>query len=62
MEAQLFQAKMTEIDPSPDRATQRNPTCDIRTVRGGLQTCLHGWHLLDEDQVSRLVLHTAPPV
>jgi hypothetical protein len=27
-----------------------NPTCDIRTYSGGLSTCHHGWHLLDEDQ------------
>ena len=30
--------------------SERNPTCDVRTYRGGLATCLHGWHLLDEEQ------------
>jgi len=27
-----------------------NPTCDIRTYKGGLSTCHHAWHLLDQDQ------------
>jgi hypothetical protein len=57
-----FKPNRCAFAPRGNLITQRNPTCDIRTVRGGLQTCLHGWHLLDEDQVSRLVLHTAPPV
>jgi len=30
--------------------TQRNPTCDLRTYTGGIQTCLDGWRLLDKDQ------------
>lgn len=29
---------------------QRNPTCDLRTYTGGIQTCLDGWRLLDKDQ------------
>ena len=28
--------------PRGDLLAQRNPTCDIRTYKGGLQTCLHG--------------------
>lgn len=31
--------------------SQRNPTCDLRTYTGGIQTCLDGWRLLDKDQV-----------
>ena len=30
--------------------SQRNPTCDLRTYTGGIQTCLDGWRLLDKDQ------------
>ena len=30
--------------PRGDLLAQRNPTCDIRTYTGGLQTCLHGAH------------------
>jgi len=45
-----FKANRCAEAPRGDLITQRNPTCDIRTVRGGLHTCLHGWHLLDEDQ------------
>ena len=29
---------------------QRNPTCDLRTYTGGIQTCLDTWRLLDKDQ------------
>jgi hypothetical protein len=36
--------------PRGDLLAQRNPSCDIRTYRGGLATCLHGWRLLDADQ------------
>lgn len=30
--------------------TQRNPTCDLRSYTGGIQSCLDGWRLLDKDQ------------
>ena len=46
-----FKPNRCALPPRGDLITQRNPTCDIRTVKGGLQTCLHGWHLLDADQV-----------
>jgi hypothetical protein len=29
---------------------QRNPTCDLRTYTGGIQTCVNRWRLLDKDQ------------
>lgn len=29
---------------------QRNPTCDLRTYTGGIQTCRDGWRLLDKNQ------------
>jgi len=29
---------------------QRNPTCDLRTYTGGIQTCLDTWRLLDREQ------------
>ena len=33
-----------------DVLAQRNPTCDMRTYTGGVQTCLHNFFLLDADQ------------
>lgn len=33
-----------------DLLAQRNPSCDLRTYKGGLSTCHHGWKLLDADQ------------
>jgi hypothetical protein len=33
-----------------DLAQQHNPTCDLRTYKGGLSYCHHGWFLLDADQ------------
>jgi hypothetical protein len=29
---------------------QRNPTCDLRTYTGGIQSCLDTWRLLDKEQ------------
>jgi len=29
---------------------QRNPTCDLRTYTGGIQSCLDTWRLLDREQ------------
>lgn len=40
----------TSCNPSESVFTDQNPTCDLRTYAGGLQTCHHGWHLLDADQ------------
>jgi len=44
--------KPGRCSPSPrtDLIDQRNPTCDIRTYIGGLETCHHGWILLDAEQ------------
>ena len=41
-----------KCDPHPRMSLleERNPTCDLRTYRGGLATCHHGWVLLDADQ------------
>ena len=36
--------------PREEILEQRNPSCDLRTYTGGLVSCHHGWHLLDEDQ------------
>ena len=36
--------------PREEILEQRNPSCDLRTYNGGLVSCHHGWHLLDEDQ------------
>jgi hypothetical protein len=36
--------------PRGDLLDQRNPTCDIRTFRGGQNACRHLWSLLDADQ------------
>ena len=33
-----------------DVLAQRNPTCDLRTYTGGVQTCRHNFLLLDADQ------------
>ena len=39
------------LEPRGELLAQRNPMCDVRTVRGGLYGgCAHGWHLLDADQ------------
>ncbi|CAK0840641.1 unnamed protein product [Prorocentrum cordatum] len=40
----------TSCNPTESIWTNRNPTCDLRLYQGGLQTCHHGWHLLDADQ------------
>eukprot|EP00930_Biecheleria_cincta_P083378 TRINITY_DN72962_c0_g1_i1.p1 TRINITY_DN72962_c0_g1~~TRINITY_DN72962_c0_g1_i1.p1 ORF type:complete len:758 (+),score=77.23 TRINITY_DN72962_c0_g1_i1:72-2345(+) len=40
----------TSCNPTESIWTNHNPTCDLRTYQGGLQTCHHGWHLLDADQ------------
>jgi hypothetical protein len=37
--------------PRTEMLEMRNPTCDLRTYVGGLETCHHGWDLLDADQV-----------
>lgn len=37
-------------NPTESVFQNKNPTCDIRTYAGGLSTCHHGWHLLDQDQ------------
>ena len=29
---------------------QRNPTCDLRTYTGGIQSCVDTWRLLDKEQ------------
>ena len=36
--------------PGSSLLDQRNPTCDIRTYRGGQWACHHMWSLLDADQ------------
>lgn len=36
--------------PTSDLLDQHNPTCDIRTYRGGLSCCRHGRSLLDKNQ------------
>merc|ERR1712176_482692 len=40
----------TSCNPTESIWSNQNPTCDLRTYQGGLQTCHHGWHLLDADQ------------
>ena len=37
-------------EPRESILAGRNPTCDVRTYAGGLQTCKHMWSLLDADQ------------
>jgi hypothetical protein len=39
-----------ELFPRETVLRDHNPTCDIRTYAGGLSTCHHKWHLLDQDQ------------
>jgi len=43
---------MNLCEPEPEETVlaQHNPTCDVRTYTGGLQTCKHMWSLLDADQ------------
>ena len=45
-----FDRPRCDDQPREDLIAQRNPTCDIRTYVGGLDSCRHGWHLLDADQ------------
>jgi hypothetical protein len=40
----------TSCNPTESVWANHNPTCDLRTYQGGLQTCHHSWHLLDADQ------------
>jgi hypothetical protein len=35
--------------PRSDLLEQKNPTCDVRTYRGGQTACHHMWSLLDSD-------------
>ncbi|VEU35647.1 unnamed protein product [Pseudo-nitzschia multistriata] len=37
-------------EPYGDLVRQKNPTCEVRTYRGGLRCCVHGKHLLDASQ------------
>jgi hypothetical protein len=37
-------------EPYTDMLADENPTCDVRSYVGGMNTCQHHWSLLDADQ------------